>query len=175
MFSFILLWQLNYPSTNQSASHICIYWAKVEAMGKAIGQHPVPSDPECPLPAGGCWPSVGTTIPSTLPSALNRGKGEQAYIPCQASHPASSQWSLTICHTLLENRSFYLPDKLWILDGPPGPPPGRAPHVCWMFPQQQGRTGPSAWSTPGSKGSPSTPASCVGFSQEASVTLSSAS
>lgn len=48
IFSSILLWQLNYPSTNQCASHIWTYWVKAEETGKAISQHPLVSDPAMP-------------------------------------------------------------------------------------------------------------------------------
>lgn len=81
--------------------------------------------------------SLWATLTFTVPSALNRGVRRRSYLPHQAFNPARLHWSLTICHTLLENRSFYLHDKLWILAGPPGPRPGRARSVRRMFPHSR--------------------------------------
>lgn len=99
-----------------------------------------------------------------IPSALNRGKRGQSYILHQASNPARLPWSLTICHALLENRSFYLHDKLWILDSPPGPPPHRALSVLWMFLQQWWRAQALALSTPDSNCGASPVGSWAGYS-----------
>lgn len=104
------------------------------------------------------------TITFIISFALNRGKRGQSYILQQASNPARSLWSLTICHTLLENRSFYLHDKPWILDSPPGPPPERALSVLWMFLQQRWREQALALSTPDSNYSACTVGSWGGFS-----------
>lgn len=164
IFSSVLPWQLNYPSTNQSVSHICTYWAEAEETGKSQQPAAPPLRAcECPLPVLWTLTFYENGCPLPTPSALNRGPRGQSHIPHQASHPARSLWSLTICHTLLENRSFCLHDKLWMLDSPPGPPPERVPSVRWMFPQRWWRAQMSALSMPGSNGGVSMVASWAGY------------
>lgn len=110
-------WRLNYPSTNQSVCHICTYWAKAEETGKASSQQPLPSEPLSAHFPSDDWPAFHGKDRPCHRSVCSEQREERTVIFRTRLLILPDRCGL---YTLLEDRSPYVHDELWIRAAPRG-------------------------------------------------------